>query len=242
VALVAAGCGEAPAVPTGPPAERHGERAPATVEAVERLRASLVAALQLYGLGRRDEALGHLAEGERRYERLRARVRPRDAVLDREIRAALVRARAGMTRGDPPRPVLTRVRALIGPLTDGVLETLVPRAARDDAGVRAEVLSRLAGALRRKYAEGVGASTRPRRRLHLQRAYGLLARAGVVGRGLGADLGPQRPAVLEPLRGMRDRVWPTGIERPPTPPPAPARVARAVERVRGALAERFGLR
>jgi hypothetical protein len=138
--------------------------------------------------------------------------------------------------------VLARVRALIGPLGEGVAEALVPRAAREDPGLRAEVTSRLALELREEYARAAEAPVEALRRLHLQRAYGLLARAGVVVRGPGADLGPQRPEALDPLRGIRDRVWPTGIERPPTPPPSPARVARAVERVRSALAERFGLR
>ena len=227
--------------PQGPPAERHGARAVADVERVERTRASLVAAVNLYELRRGAEAVRHLDDARAGYAGLRPRVRARAPVLDREVVAAFARARAAMVRGAPPRPPLARVRALNDQLTAGVLETLVPKAARDDAGLRAEVARRLTARLARTYAAGVREPGPTRGRLRLQRAYGLLTRAGLTARGLGDTLGPVRPEVLEPLRGIRDRVWPTGIERPPSPPPAPDRVTRAARRVNGALVERFDL-
>jgi hypothetical protein len=241
-ALSLAACGAAAEpVPQGPPAQRHGARAVADVERVERARASLVAAINLYEGRRGAEAVRHLDDARSTYAPLRPRVRARDAVLDREVEAASTRARAAMVRGDPPRPGLARLRALNGQLTDGVLAALVPRAAREDAGLRAEVARRLARELAAAYAAGVAARGPARRRGQLQRAYGLLARAGVTARGLGGALGPARPDVLEPLRGIRDRVWPVGIERPPAPPPAPARVSRAVRRAGDALTARFAL-
>ena len=241
-AVSLAGCGGSfePA-PQGPPALRHGARAVDDVERVERARASLVAAINLYELRRGAEAVRHLDDARAPYDELRPRVRPRAGVLDREVVAAFGRARAAMVRDAPPRRPLARVRALSDQLTGGVLEVLVPRAARDDAGLRVEVARRLTDRLARSYAAGVRTADPARRRLRLQRAYGLLARAGVTARGLGATLGPARPDVVEPLGGIRDRVWPTGIERPPSPPPAAARVARAARGVNGALTARFGL-
>jgi hypothetical protein len=238
--LLACG-GEAQPVPLGPPAERHGAAATRSLLQIERVRARLVAAINLYEIGRRHEARRHLADAASGYRRLAPRVVGRDALLDREIRVALEDGVAGMARAAPAGPVLARLRPLTGQLLDGVAQALLPARALEDPGLRAEVLGRVVELLREQYAVGVAARSRPERRLGLQRAYGLLARAQILARGLSPDLGPQREDVVEPLAGIRDRAFPLGIERPPTPPPSPLRVSRAAARVQEALERRFRL-
>lgn len=254
VALIAAlavlsglgvGCGygaEALAPPTGSPAARHGERAVRTVLAIERMRASLVSAQKLAAIDSPREARVHLGEAERRYAPLSARVRARDPALDREIRAALVGADADLNRTGDHARAIALVRALSGQLLEGAQDALLPLAAREDLGLRAQVALLTTGFLRATYRHALASPAGGReRRLGLQRSYGLLARSQIVARGLGGSLGPQRKPVLGTLGGIRLAVWPEGIERPSSPPPSTTRVERAVERVQAGLGARYGL-
>lgn len=235
------GCGadgESTAPPTGPPAARHGEQAVSTVLAVERVRAPLVSALKLVGLDLPREARVHLKEAEELYTGLSAAVRARDPALDREISRAFRRADRGLGRDGDVGRELALMRALSNQLLEGVQDTLVSRPAREDLGLRAQVALGTTTDLRAAYADALAGGDQ---RVGLQRSYGLLARSQVVARGLGGSLGPQRGSVVGTLGGMRLAVWPQGIERPSKPPPASARVDRAVDRVQAGLVSRYGL-
>lgn len=239
------GCGaggESAAPPTGSPAARHGAQAVITVITLERVRAGLVSALKLAAIDMPEEARVHLREAARAYGQLSTQVRGRDPALDREILRALARADRGLGSGGDVGRELALMRALSGQLLGGAQDELVPRAAREDLGLRAQVALGTTSYLRATYAHALGRAEEDiERRACLQRAYGLLARSQVVARGLGGSLGPQRKNVVGTLGGMRLAVWPEGIERPPTPPPAKARVDRAVERVQAGLESRYGL-
>ena len=255
--LATGGCGAlaSPApVPRGPAAERHGEAAVATCERVEDVRSRLLVAGDLAALRATDDARGHLAAARASYGPLSPRVRARDRALDREILRAFVLVGARLTN----RTTLERVRepldALSGQLMDGVLAAVTSSAARSDPGLAAEVVRRTTAAGSRRYAAGAPPAGRDRRRA-FQHAYGLLARAQLLARGLAEPLGPEKDAVTMTFATLRFEAYPMGLgPRPPTGapagmppeptplPPSPARVGTYAKRVGDALERRFALR
>lgn len=259
VVLVAlAGCGPiggAPAPPRGPAAERHGEQTVTTFERVEDVRARLVAVGDLAALRATDDARGHLAAAEASYRRLSPRVRARDGALDREIVRAFALVDARLTNGTSLERMREPVDALGGQLLDGALAALTSVQARSDPGVEAEVLRRTTAALSGRYAAGAAPAAGRAQRRAFQHAYGLLARAQILARGLVGPLGPEKDAVAMPLAALRFEAYPTGLgprprtgaptgmpPEPTPPPPSPGRVGALSKQVGAALERRFALR
>lgn len=245
-ATLAACGGDGDEVPQGSPAARHGEAAVATYRDAERIRARLAATGDLYLVGGHSDARLQLRAGEAVYDRLAGRVAARDSLLDREIRAAFDRAeelvvRPGSInyRQEPTNPARERIGQLSGQLLAGVLQTLVPRAARDDPGLRAQVLLDLGSQIEPIYAAGIRPHRGEAGRLDYQLAFGLLVRSQNLARGVGDQLGGRRDDVLQGLADVRAMAFPLGIVRPPTP--APGAVEDVGEQLM-TVRERFGLR
>lgn len=247
--LALAGCGSAgggDAPPRGPAAERHGARPLERMLAVELLRAHLLAASDLYGVGRVAETREQLTAAERVYAALGGTVRAGDPRLDQEIRRAFALVGSRMDRRVSPQGVGEVISALGGQLSDGALDELVSRRARLDPGAQGEIASRLLRAFARRYSEPGGERD--------PYAYGRFARAQTLTRGLARALGPETDAASDPLGVARAEAYPTGLAaRPRTgavvgdppravpPPPTRERVARLTADARAALERRFGL-
>lgn len=239
-ALALAGCGgDGDGEPaTGDPAARHGERPIEIVLTIERARARLTAASELYATGRAEDALVQLRHARRIWSELSGEVRARDPVLEREISAAFAAVEGDMSRSRPFDTVRDRLSPLGAQLLGGVLDELVEQDARADEGLKAEVLRRLMPALAQAYAQGAGDG--PGARLSLEHAYGLLVRAQALTRDIASKLGPKRDAAINGLKDLRSEAFPEGAVLPAVRLP-PARVQEAAEAVREALSERFGL-
>jgi hypothetical protein len=232
-ALLAPGCGDDDEPPQGAPTARFGEAPVRGVEAVEQIRAQLVPVSDLVGLGRPEEAAVHLRSARADWQEIADRVRRGDAVLEREVTVAFERvdrAIASVGTFDAVRDV---AGPLEGQLLGGVREELVPdKDARLDPGVNAAVLVRLLDSLEAQYAAGG--------RERLLHAYGLVVRSQAVARDIAGELGPQRDAVVEGLKDLREVAYPDGAALPEDPAPV-AEVRRRVEGVQRALEARFEL-
>jgi hypothetical protein len=245
-ALLLAGCGGGDddgggRAPQGPPAERHGEAVLLDFGSIETVRAELVAASDGYVAGFEEDALAHVLTAESSYtELLSHEVGAEDSLLDRELRAAFDRLEADIRDRRGLRGVRTRAGYVSGQLLDGALAALVPRDAREDPGVKADVMRRLLDPLEAEY-ESAGSSPEnsEEARLAAQSAYGLLGRVQTLARSVGKDFGPQLDAVSDGLAAVREPTWPVGIASPALG--REAEVATALDRVRAALIERFAL-
>lgn len=231
-ALVIAGCslGSDDDEPAAQPARRFGEREVAAMVAVEEVRARLSPVSDLVALGRHDAAAVHLAEARELWEALRPRSARRDPVLAREIDVAFDRVRRALAA----RATFDTVRDVAGPLQSqlfgGVREDLVPKEARFDDRVNAATLVRLLDRLVAAYETGDAEGW--------EHAFGLTERSQAVARELAPDLGPQRDAVVEGLKELRQAAWPEGLAQPAGRAPA-AEIAGRARAIRAALAERF---
>lgn len=242
VALV--GCGgddAAPKVERGSPVDRYGEQAVSDYGSAEAVRAALVPASDAYVAGLRDDSLVHAETAQTAYaDLLSPRVRAKDATLDREITVAFPKALAEMRAGRGLRGVRTRLGFISGQLLDGALGVLMPREAREDPGTRGEVLRRLLDPLEAEYAaagdEGTGTDGG---RLAAQTAYGLLGRSQALARSIGKSFGPRLDDVSDGLARVRELAFPAGVADPVVG--KDAEVGAALDRVRTAVIERFGL-
>lgn len=251
----ASACGEAadPAPPRGPALAQVGERGLADLFAVELIRARLRAASDLYGLGRREDALAHLAAARDGYAALSPRVSAREARLDREIRVAFHLLDRWMTDGEASERVRERISPVADQLLGGAVTSLLPSGVRFDPHVQAETLRRLLRELDTTYARAAPppAPGDDRARRAFQRAYGLLARAQTVASDIQDSLGPARDPVLMPLSTLRAQAFPGDLGPPPAPeegepppprvPPRPRAVSGMLEGVGDALERRYGL-
>jgi hypothetical protein len=236
-----AGCGEDDEPPQGPPAARHGEGPIRDLLAVQAVGARLEAAADQAAKGSFPDAREQLRLARRGYGRVSPRVAGEDAVLDREVRAALGAVDAALARRDPPAAVGERINPLKGQLLDGVEDALVERRVRNDSGLRAEVASRGLDAFEREYAAAVRDGPRGRGRLAFQHSYGLMVKSLGKVLSIADELGAQRGPVLVDLIALRDRTFPSQSAAPPAPRPA-AEVISAADRAQRGLAERWGLR
>ena len=234
-ALVAGGCGgddDAPAA--GPPSERFGEAPVRGVLAVEEIRAELVAASDLYAIGRRENALIHLRAARNLWSLVSAPVRRGDAVLEREVSAAFGLVEATMSRATTFDTVRDRLSPLGAQLLGGVREELVPdKEARLDPGVSAAVVVRLLDQAESEYAEG---GVRER-----EHAFGLIDRSQATAREIAGDLGGRRDAVIEGLKALRDAAFPDELLTPPAEQGELTDFAQRAEEIRAALRDRFDL-
>jgi hypothetical protein len=224
--------------PQGPPAARHGEQPILVYQRIERVRARLVAASDLYFLRRIPEARAQLAIGGSGYRSLSAGVRREDALLDREILAAFPAVDRLMLQGVAFDTMRDRLSPLLDQLLGGAAAVLIPAGAREDRGLQAEALSRLLEDLNAEYSRSQRASG-PEADRTLEYAYGLLARAQSVARGLSESLGPKKDQVTEGIAGIRDDSFPDNLLNP-TPRPV-AEVDASVGNVQRALEQRFRL-
>lgn len=231
--LAPAGCGGDDPPPAGQPRERFGSQAVEGVLAVERIRARLVPVTDLVAIGRPGEAERHLDAARALWLELSGEVRGGDPVLEREVSIAFDRVRRALQRGGTFDTVRDVASPLQAQLLGGVREELVEKDARLDPGVNAAVLVALLDLMEDAYADGD--------RLSLEHAFGLLDRSQAVARDIAGDLGPQRDAVVEGLKDLREAAFPDGIVLPPEPA-APGEVSRRADEIRAALEERFDLR
>jgi hypothetical protein len=210
----------------------------ATGTTIEQVRAQLVPASDLYALRNRPDSRLHLETARGRYGALSRRVAARDAVLDREIRVAFDRIGRQIAAGENVDFVRMRLSLLQGQLLDAVYELLVPKAARDDPGVRARTVLVLLGELELSYRGATPPPGRGRGALAFQTAYGELARSQLVARSLGGALGDRKEGVLEDFSRLREQAFPRGVARPPVLLPPP-RVDAGVARIRRAIRATF---
>ena len=233
LALTLAACGgDDRSVPRGDPAVRHGERAVADYLAVEEIRSQLAAASDYYyGGGGGAPARTLLGQARDRYAALSPRVERRDSILDREVGIAFARAERALARGSTPDGARDTIAPLLDQLMDGVVQSLVPRDARQDPGLQAAVMSRL--------LERVNVLSDAGLPQLFAQEWGYLRRAQALHVALAEDLGPQKQTVTNAFGRLRDRSFPQGAVVPRDAEPEPP--AQAIDRIRGAVDERFGL-
>jgi hypothetical protein len=243
-ALALVGCGSsgsAPKLVRGAPVDRYGQQVVGDFGSVEAVRAELVPASDAYVAGLRSDSLVHAETAQDGYKQLlSARVSAKDPVLDREIRAAFPKAISEIKAGRNLRGVRTRLGYISGQLLDGALAALIPRAAREDPGLKADTLRTLLDPLEEQYltAGKAGAESADGRQA-AQTAYGLLGRAQALARSVGKAFGPRLDDVSNGLAKARETAYPTGIVHPAVG--KDETVQAALDRVRSAVIERFGL-
>ena len=233
-ALLLAGCGGGgdAKVPRGDPAVRHGENAVADFLAVEEIRAHLAAASDYYysggGANPTSTLIGQAAD---RYSGLARRVTAKDATLHREVQVGFQRAFRAIEREATPDGARDTIDPLSDQLMDGVVQALVPKAARQDPGLQAAVMSKL--------LERVNVLSDAGLPQLFAQEWGYLRRAQAIHVALAEELGPQKGAVTDAFGRLRDKSFPDGARTPTGAEPEPP--ARAIDRIREALEERFGL-
>ena len=234
------GGGNAVPPPHGPPTLRHPAADVAAAQAAEEMRAQLVAASSLYGVGRRADARAHVNAAQTSYAGLTRLVRRRDAVLDREISAAFGVIAGQIARKEAPPQVTLRMGLVQGQLLDAAISDAVSLPARNDPTVAAQVLDNLASQGLRDYLSAVrhGPAT-PIGSRAFQDSFGLLSRAVTVAHQLGAAFGPEKSAVTGSVGAAHNDGFPLGVLVPKTL--QPAKVTADVRRMRAAVAKRFRL-
>ena len=233
------GCGADEEAPPTRPVERFGVAPIDRFTAVEEVRSQLVVVADLYGLRRVTEARAHVQLARRAYLPVRPLVERADAILDREVSAALATIDREMSGAAPFDVVRDRANLLRGQLLDGVLAAAVPAAARDDRSVQAAVLDRVASRIAIGYTGSRAAAIEPDPQ-SLESGYGRLARAQILARAVAPALGPSRDDVLETLSSVRERAFPEGLARLPSLDVL-TEIGPAVDRVRRAVRRRFEL-
>lgn len=228
-----AGCGgSGDDPPDGPPAEVHGLAVVDALTHVERIRARLTAASDVYATGEGDGARQQLATARELWRERAEKVRRGDRVLAREVDVAFGRVEEQMRVASTFDAVRDRLAPLNGQLLDGVREEVAPKSARLDPAVQAGVLAKILDLLVTEYGRGGIAE--------LRHAYGLVVRSQAVAREFAEDLGPRRADVIDALRNLRSRAFPEGAELPASPLPS-SEVAERVNGIREALADRFAI-
>lgn len=239
--LALAGCGgdEDTAVPVGNPDQRHGAQAVDAYAAVELLRALVVASSDsYYAGGNAGDANTQLARARRDYEALAERVRRGDAVVDREVAVRFDALERSLERGITPDRYRDLADPLADQLMDGVMQALVPSAARTDRGVQAEALRRLTSRLAATYVAAAGSSD-TQARLAFEEAWGLWRRALSLTALIKSDLGSQKDKLAAALNDLREPAFPDGPNLPDTPQADEVEEART--EVEEALTARFRL-
>jgi hypothetical protein len=223
--------------PQGPPTLRHPAADIDSAQAAEDMRAQLVTASSLYGVGQLADSQAHMDVAKTGYSRLTDAVRRRDAILDREIHAAFG-VIAGQIAQKQAAPVVENRMGLIqGQLLNAAISDAVSLPARNDPTVAAQVLVNLANAGQRSYLAASRGTGTVQGRHDFQDAFGLLTRALAVGRGIGLALGPQRVPALNALGAAHNDGFPLGVLVPKSL--QAAKVTADVARLKAAVAKRF---
>ena len=232
------GGGSGPPPPQGPPSARHPGSDIAAAQTTEEMRAQLLVAARLYNNGRFGFAAAHMATAKKQYDSLTAAVRRRDAALDREFHAAFGFIAGQISQHLPPPVVTLRMGLVQGQLLDAAEQDSVSKAARNDPGVSALVMSRLADEGTRDYAVAAAEGFTDRGKRAYQDAFGLITRASSISHQISPSLGPQRGAVVNSLNEAHNQGFPTGVLVPRHL--VPLKVATAARRTQAAIARRFG--
>jgi hypothetical protein len=238
--LLLAACGSTakpPPLPQGPPTLRHS---PAEVDAAltaEQVRAQLVAASSLYGVGKLADSQTHMDAAQSGYAQIAGRVRRGDALLDHEILAAFPVIAGQIARKDAPPQVENRMGLIQGQLLNAAIANAVSLPTRADPTLAAQVTVDLATEGQRDYAAAARNVGSPESRRAFQDSFGLLTRALAVARGITPALGPQRTAVTGALGAAHNDGFPLGVLQPTSL--QLAKVNADVARLKAAIAQRF---
>jgi hypothetical protein len=241
-AVLAAGCGSGGggSVPRGNPDARHGPNAVDDYAAVELLRARLVASSDsYYAGGSADDARSQLQRARSAYDVLAGRVKAKAPVVDREVTARFNVLARDLKRGTAPDHYRDEANPLGDQLMDGVVQAIVPQAARTDRGVQAEALRRVTARLAATYDASVSAGDEQSARLAFQESWGLWRRALSLTTLIKANLGGQKNTIAGALNNLRGSAFPNGPNILDVPPAE--KVDKAQAKVSEALTARFGL-
>jgi hypothetical protein len=228
VVLTACGGGHSVPPPQGPPTLRHPASQVEAAQIGEEMRAHLVAASALYGVGRQMDAKSHVDVAQSGYARLTQRVRSVDPVLDREINASFGVIAGQIARKEAPPQVTNRMGLVQGQLLDAAIGDAVGSAARSDPTVAAQVLVNLAN-------EGLAEYSRGGR--GFQDSFGLITRAVAVARSIQPALGPEAGVVVNSINAAHNDGFPFGVLPPKTP--QRAKFTADVRRTLAGVARRF---
>jgi hypothetical protein len=235
-----AGCGgstkHAPP-PQGPPTLRHPAVEVDSALAAEEMRAQLVTASSLYGVGQLADSQAHMDAAAADYAKITDRVRRGDALLDHEIVAAFPVIAGQIARKEAAPAVENRMGLIQGQLLAAAITNSVSLSARNDPTLAAQVTLDLAVEGQRAYAAAARDLGSPESRRAFQDSFGLFTRALAVGRGIGLTLGPQRLAALNALGAAHNDGFPLGVVQPKSL--QVAKVNADVTRLRAAIATRF---
>lgn len=225
--------------PQGPPSARHPSSDLAAELTGEEMRVHLLVAARLYNNGRFQFAAAHMATAKRQYDTITAAVRLRDGALDREFHAAFGVIDGQIAQRAPALAVTNRMGLMQGQLLDAAIRDSVGKAAFDDPGVDAYVMSRLAAQGAREYALAAsqGGFSGPGKGAY-QDAFGAITRASSISHRIAGFLGPERNATINGLNDAHNKGFPTGVLVPRKLDPAG--VAAGVQRAQAAVSRRFG--
>jgi hypothetical protein len=207
---------------------------------VELLRALLIASSDsYYAGGSATDARTQLQRARAAYDGLAGRVRAKDPVVDREVVARFDVLQRDIRQGITP----DHYRDLAGPLADqlmdGVVQALVPEAARSDRGVQAEALRRVTTRLAATYDASAGGADPDTARLAFEESWGLWRRALALTTLIKPNLGAQKDTIAGSLNALRGTAFPNGPNQLDAPPAQ--KVDAAETKVVDALQKRFRL-
>jgi len=235
-----AGCGSstkhAP-LPQGPPTLRHPAVEVDSARAAEEMRAQLVTASSLYGVGQLAESQAHMDAAAADYAKITERVRRGDALLDHEILAAFPVIAGQIARKESAPAVENRMGLIQGQLLTAAITNSVSLSTRTDPTLGAQVTLDLAGEGQRAYVAASRNLGSPESRRAFQDSFGLFTRALAVGRGIGLTLGPQRLPALNALGAAHNDGFPLGVVQPKSL--QVAKLNADVTRLKAAIAKRF---
>jgi hypothetical protein len=238
--LLLAACGssgsKAPP-PQGPPTLRHPAAEVDAARAAEEMRAQLVTASSLYGVGRLADSGAHMDTAAADYSKITDRVRRGDALLDHEIVAAFPVIAGQIARKQAAPAVENRMGLIQGQLLNAAITNAVSLSTRNDPTLAAQVTLDLATEGQRAYAQAGRNVGSPESRRAFQDSFGLFTRAIAVVRGIGPALGPQRTHAIGALGAAHNDGFPLGVLQPKSL--QVAKVDADFARLKAALAKRF---
>jgi hypothetical protein len=240
-ALVLAGCGSSGGSstppPQGPPTLRHPAAEVDAARIAEEMRAQLVTASSLYGVGQRAASQGHMDAAAADYTKLTDRVRRGDALLDHEIVAAFPVIAGQIAKKEAPPAVENRMGMIQGQLLNAAITNAVSLSTRNDPTLAAQVTLDLASEAQRDYAAAARNLGSPESQRAFQDSFGLFTRALAVMRGIGPALGPERVHAIGALGAAHNDGFPLGVIQPKSL--QVAKVNADVARLKAAIAKRF---
>jgi len=229
--------GSATPPPQGAPTLRHPAAEVDAALAAEQMRAQLVTASSLYGVGQRADSQAHMNAAAAAYTKITDRVRRGDALLDHEIIAAFPVIAGQIVKKEAPPTVENRMGMIQGQLLNAAITNAVSLSTRNDPTLAAQVTLDLAREAQRDYAVAAKNVGSPESRHAFQDSFGLFTRALAVIRGIGPALGPERVKAIGALGAAHNDGFPLGVLQPKSL--QVAKVNADVARLEAAIAQRF---